>query len=141
MNIKTCLLSLIELGLKHPLNHILAILLHPNRESYKPIISILEEFSFKLFYISNKKSNTGDSKLYKLAYRICQCNLSATDAMNEIKGFIDYYYNFILFKNQVNELFKTGDQSGFYKWSGIKYFLFEYDLPSHKSLSCPVTFL
>jgi uncharacterized protein with ParB-like and HNH nuclease domain len=126
---KNLLIKLNRVGLKasfKPL--ILAILLHPNRESYKPIISILEEFSFKLFYISNKKSNTGDSKLYKLAYRICQCNLSATDAMNEIKGFIDYYYNFILFKNQVNELFKTGDQFGFYKWSGIKYFLFEYDL-------------
>ena len=126
---KNLLVKLNRVGLKasfKPL--ILAILLHPNRELYKPIIGILEEFSFKLFYISNRKSNTGDSKLYKLAYRIYQSNLPAVDAINEIKGFIGYYYNFVLFKNQVNELFKTGEQFGFYKWSGIKYFLFEYDI-------------
>lgn len=125
---KELLIKVNRVGLKasfKPL--ILAILLHPNRDLYKPIISILEEFSFKLFFISNRKSNTGDTKLYKLAYRIYQCNLSVTDAMNEIKGFIDYYYDFMLFKNHVNELFKTGDKFGFYKWSGIKYFLFEYD--------------
>ena len=106
----------------------MAILLNPNKEAFKIIIKLLEEYSFKIFHVSARKSNTGDSKLYKLAYKIYQNSLSATDAFTQINDIINEYYDFILFKNQVNELFKTGTKFGFYKWTGIKYFLFEYDL-------------
>lgn len=126
---KDLLIKLDRVGLKasfKPL--ILAILLNPNRELYKPILRVLEEFSFKLFYISDKKANTGNSNLYKLAYRIYKENLAVNVALDEINGIIKRYYNFSLFKSQVNELFKTGDKLGFYSWSGIKYFLFEYDI-------------
>jgi len=107
---------------------VLAILLKPNKEEYIPVIKLLEEFSFKLFYISDRKSDTGNSKLFRLAYKIYKDGFDPKDAYIEIKQFIDLYYNFQYFKNQVAELFKTGDKLGYYSWSGLQYFLFEYDL-------------
>jgi uncharacterized protein with ParB-like and HNH nuclease domain len=111
---------------------VMAILLRKDRESYKPILPLLEEFAFKLFDIADRQSNTGDSKLYRLAFKIYKTNFTVSDAMNEIREHLDYYYSFSLFKNQIDELFATGEQPGYYGWSGLRYFLYEYDLDLRK---------
>jgi uncharacterized protein with ParB-like and HNH nuclease domain len=125
---KEAILSLYRAGFKpsfKPL--VMGILLRDDKEEFIKVINLLEEYSFKIFDISNRQSNTGDSKLYKLAYQVYQNEWSADDTYNNIKQHLDWYYNFSFFKNQVIELFEYGNRKGYYGWSGRFYFLFEYD--------------
>jgi len=126
--IKNLILRLHYVGLRpsfQPL--ILAILLKENSIDYSKVLNLLEEYAFKLFYIADRQSNTGDSKLYRLAFKVYNENSSPDDAYNEIKEHLEYYYRFDLFKGNVKELFLSGNKNGYYGWSGIFYFLFEYD--------------
>jgi uncharacterized protein with ParB-like and HNH nuclease domain len=125
---KNAIMSLYRAGLKpsfKPL--IMSILLREDKADFVKVINLLEDYSFKIFDISNRQSNTGDSKLYKLAYQVYQNEWSANDTYNNIKQHLDWYYNFSFFKNQVVELFEYGNRKGYYGWSGRFYFLFEYD--------------
>lgn len=125
---KDAIMSLYRAGLKpsfRPL--IMAILLKENRTDFIKVINLLEDYSFKIFDISNRQSNTGDSKLYKLSYQVYQNGLSSDETYNNIKQHLDWYYNFSFFKNQIIELFEYGKRKGYYGWSGRFYFLFEYD--------------
>lgn len=128
-NIQEAVNGLYRVGLRPSFKPLLmAILLKENTLEYLPSIRLLEEFAFKIFHISDRQSNTGDSKLYKLAYRVYEQGLTNENVFAEIKQFIGWYYQFSLFKNQVIELFEYGDRNGYYAWSGRFYFFFEYDL-------------
>jgi hypothetical protein len=125
---KNVIVSLGRAGLKpsfKPL--IMAILLRSDKSEFIKVITLLEEYSYKIFAISNRQKNTGDSKLYKLAYQVLQNKQSADSTYAAIKQHLDWYYNFSFFKAHINELFEYGDKKGYYGWSGRFYFLFEYD--------------
>jgi hypothetical protein len=106
---------------------VLAALLQGNKDDFCVMLQLLEGYAFKIFHISDRQSNTGDSKLYRLASQVYHSNITPEDACAEIQGHINHYYSFSLFKNQIQELFESGNQLGFYEWSGLRYFLFEYD--------------
>ena len=106
---------------------VLAILQENNRADFVALINFLEQYAFKLFHISDRQSNTGDSKLYRLASKVYHSEISAYDAHKDVDEHIDYYYSFSLFKNQMQALFDSGKQNGYYEWSGLHYFLYEYD--------------
>jgi len=106
---------------------VLACLQQDKKDEFLEVIGLLESYAFKIFHISDRQSNAGDSKLYRMASRIYHSKLSVQDAVKEIQGHINYYYSFSLFESQLKELFETGERKGFYDWSGLRYFLFEYD--------------
>lgn len=121
-------LSLYRAGLKPSFKPLLmAMLLRSEANSFINVVNLLEDYSFKIFDISDRQSNTGDSKLYKLAHQVYKNDLSPENVHASIKQHLDWYYNFSFFKNQVIEMFEYGNRKGFYGWSGRFYFLFEYD--------------
>lgn len=127
-DIKNALESLSRLEIKSSFRPILtAAFLTYKDEEIVQIISLLEELHFKVFDISDRQSNAGDNKLYRLAYDIYLKNIKYKDAVDKIKEHINVYYRFDLFKNQIDELFDNGRGDGFYRWSGLKYFLYEYN--------------
>lgn len=131
---KDHILRLYRVGFKPSFKPItLAALRRKDKKDYLQVLSLLEDFSFKLFAVADRQSNTGDSKLYRLAYQVYQEGISADNCYNDINGFVNHYYKFELFQGQVTELFET--RQGYYNWSGLKYFLFEYDLHLRKSNS------
>lgn len=107
---------------------LLAILTRDDRNSFIGAIKLLEKYSFKIFDISDRQSNTGDSKIYSLSNSIYRLDKNAENTIAEIELYISWYYKFALFINLTTEMFETGHRQGFYKWSGIKYYLFQYDL-------------
>lgn len=124
--IKDAILNVKKVGLSpsfRPL--LLAILIRLDRNDFLQSIFLLEMFSFKVFDITNRKSNTGDTRLYSLSSEVFKNKMSSTALVSEIKEIMNEYYNFNLFTLKVEELFERGD--GFYDWSGIKYFLFAFD--------------
>lgn len=116
------------------------------RASYKPVVlaalqcqqsdkkilqhlfSLLEQHAFKIFYVTGRKSNTGDSKLYRLAYQVLSGEASIEVACEHIQCHIEDYYRFKSFEGWISELFDSGNKQGFYAWSGLRYFLYKYDL-------------
>ncbi|MGZ4042329.1 MAG: DUF262 domain-containing protein [Bacteroidia bacterium] len=127
-NIKNMVLGLHRVGFRASFKPLaLAILNRKNDSSYLEIIPLLEFYAFKIFYISFCKANTGDSKLFIIAYKVYRNQITAEAAVNEIKSHMDYYYSFSAFTNQIHELFKSGEKKGYYNWPGLKYFLFKYD--------------
>lgn len=106
---------------------VLAALQQKSNDEFITLINLLETYAFKIFYITDRQSNTGDSKLYRLASQVYRSKITVEDACIQIKEHIDSYYQLSWFKNRVEEFFNSGSQSGFYKWSGLHYFLYEYD--------------
>ena len=68
---KEAVLGLHRVGLRasfRPL--VLAALKTSHSECFVSMINLLEKYAFKIFHISDRQSNAGDSKLYRLAYRV-----------------------------------------------------------------------
>lgn len=104
---------------------ILAILTRNDRLDFISIIQQLEKYKFKVFDVTNRKSITGDSKLYSLAHKVFNEDITLSSLSEKINNITNDYYRFNSFINRIEELFDTG--KGYYDWSGKKYFLFVYD--------------
>ena len=105
----------------------LAALREKNGATYLPVITLLEDYAFKIFHISGRQSNTGDSRLYRLAASVYHGTTTTEETCRGITTHMGRYYQFALFKNQMIELFESGEKLGFYSWSGLHYFLYRYD--------------
>jgi uncharacterized protein with ParB-like and HNH nuclease domain len=106
---------------------LLAILTREDRDDFVEVIKTLEKFSFKLFDLSDKRGNTGDSKIYELAHQVYINAKTPAQTKEAIEIYTSWYYRFNLFVNQTYELFELGHKQGFYKWSGRFYLLYQYD--------------
>jgi hypothetical protein len=106
-------------------------------EKEKTIFKVLqscERFSFLIFQVSKRQSNTKNSHFYRQARKYYFDILSIKDINNDIEWSIDgedddHYYGELeidRFYNHIEELFKK--KEGFYSWNGIRYFLYEYEL-------------
>jgi len=111
---------------------VLAALCHNEKTDYLEIVKLLKSYAFKIFHVSDRQSNTGNTELYKLAFRVYNSKVSAIDACNIIKKEMEYYYSFQKFRDLISDCFETGNKKGFYDWNGLRYFLFEYDLMLRK---------
>ncbi|GKU24352.1 hypothetical protein CFOLD11_11780 [Clostridium folliculivorans] len=112
---------------------IMAALNYCDNEFIIKLLNLLEDFAFKIFDVSNRQSNTGDSKIYRHAFRIHSDHNSKENLdeakesiLRDIQEHIDYYFNIDHFKLKIKELFEK-QSNGYYDWSGIRYFLYEYD--------------
>jgi hypothetical protein len=106
---------------------VLAAFNQKDKDEVSKLINILVKYAFKIFHISNKQSNTGDSKLYRLASKVYHSEVTLGAACEEVNGYIKEYYDFNKFKIKIDDLFDSNEGLGFYGWSGLHYFLYEYD--------------
>ena len=111
---------------------ILAIL-HKRKEygiSDEEIVEALKEierFIFLIFGVSQYRTNLKDSSLYGLAkefYYHQNTLKSIVESMREIRY---QYFDLTKFYNHINDNFKKHDDRGFFSWSRLRYFLFEYE--------------
>jgi hypothetical protein len=100
-----------------------------HKEEFKNLLSIMERFIFLVFFISQRRSNTGDSVFYGWAKDYQDGAISINDMMfnqnNGIIKWINDYYKISAFKDYLDDKFKYGN--GYYSWSAIRYVMFEYE--------------
>ena len=95
------------------------------------ILKLAESYVFLVFIVSNRKSNTGDSRFYKYANEFHK-NKYIHRLIDNMKKEIysdENTYNWVNlnnFKSEINEHFKKN--KGWYSWKGLKYLLYEYEL-------------
>ena len=111
---------------------IIALMTHKERkERIVEILKYAENYVFLVFQISNRRSNTGDSRFFKLANEY-HTTKDYRDILQKIENEIysdEKTYKWVdvdRFVENVQDLYKTAD--GYYSWKGLKYFLYEYEL-------------
>lgn len=90
---------------------------------YIELLKALENFAFRVFLWEGKRSNTGLSSFYKLAYEIFTEKNSIDSVIEWIYGAINWYSNENEFRTKVKTI------SDWYSWRRLlKYTLYEYEL-------------
>ena len=118
-----------------------------NEELIWDFLDACERFNFLVFAVSHRSSNTQNSNLYRKAREYYIGNLDLETLIHDIYFLTDgeengnYYGWFDLerFRNHINELFSKNDREGFYSWSGLRYFLYEYELYLQDNANTKVT--
>lgn len=99
---------------KQPVDEINKLLIHAER------------FNFTLFNLSQRRSNTGDTEFFSMARELLQGKLAISQVVENISQWTDKYFDPAKFANYIKDKYEFGND-GFYKWDGLRYFLFEYE--------------
>jgi hypothetical protein len=95
------------------------------------VLKLAENYVFLVFIVSNRRSNTGDSRFYKHANKFHN-NKNINELIINMKKEIftdEGEYNWVNlsnFKSEIDDHFKKNE--GWYSWKGLKYLLYEYEL-------------
>jgi hypothetical protein len=91
----------------------------------------IERFIFIAFRLSQQRGNYKDSEFYNFSRDLYYGNISIDSIIKTLNDRMSFTFNEdgtfkpIAFQNFISNKFKDG--SGFYGWSGIRYFLYEYE--------------
>jgi hypothetical protein len=97
-----------------------------NIEDINKLLIAAERFNFTLFTLSQRRSNTGDSEFFAMARELLQGTTDISTVVNEIDSWTSRYYDPEKFRGYSAEKYELGNQ-GFYRWEGLRYFLFEHE--------------
>lgn len=84
-----------------------------------------ERFVFLVGRLCQRRSDTGDSEFYRVASQLFRDEKTLTEVTQIIQERTDHYFSVEKAVSEMRDLFLRGD--GFYSWSGLRYFLFEYE--------------
>ena len=90
------------------------------------LLKIIERYIFLIFYISRRRSNTGDSSFYADASEYYKNKKSIVDIIKNIEEWLSSYIKPNHFYDYIQDKFNEG--GGYYYWNGLKYFMYEYEL-------------
>ena len=90
------------------------------------VLQKCEGYIFKVFALSGKLSNTGDSHFYRLAKKYHDKEVDTDEIIEDISEWTIDNFRLQKFVENIDDLFENAE--GFYSWGYINYFLFEYDL-------------
>lgn len=118
-----------------------------NEELIWDFLDACERFNFLVFAVSHRSSNTQNSNLYRKAREYYIGNLDLETLIHDIDFLTDGeengnycgWFDLERFRNHINELFSKNDREGFYSWSGLRYFLYEYELYLQDNANTKVT--
>ena len=91
------------------------------------LFEAMERYNFLTFKVSQRRSTTGDTDFYRLARQLYYKTSTVLDAVNMINGLQDQQFSSDEFKKKLDTYYKE-DGEGFYRWNGLQYFLYEYEL-------------
>lgn len=92
------------------------------------ILKLSELFSFRIYDMNNRRSDTGKNDLFRRAHSL----INGTDIeFKEIKyllsWYIDTYGTYEKFTFETNELLRSPKKEWYYSWSGLVYFFYEFE--------------
>ncbi|MGR5233646.1 DUF262 domain-containing protein [Vibrio rotiferianus] len=95
-------------------------------EAINQLLSAADRYNFALFSLCHRRANTGDSEFFGMARELLKENTTIEAVIGSINEWVDYYYDPSRFHSYIAEKYELGQQ-GFFRWDGLRYFLFEYD--------------
>ncbi len=95
-------------------------------DSVNKLVNAAERYNFTLFSLSHRRANTGDSEFFSMARDLLIENISIESVIDTIDSWIDGYFEPQRFMSYISEKYELG-LGGFFKWDGLRYFLYEHD--------------
>src|ERR1019366_4484668 len=102
------------------------------------LLQAVEQFIFLVFELTHRPSNTSNNHFYRLAHmhyfeknefsdinKVIENIEWMAQAINE-EGYMQGWFDLDKFQSHINELAQKNE--GYYSWSGLRYFLYEYEL-------------
>lgn len=94
-----------------------------NPKIYLDVLDICEKFAFRIYRLEEKRSNAGQSSLFKYGYMLFNEEITVEEVIDNIKELTLYYVSEEEFIDSIDRL---GDN--WYSWYGLKYVLYEYEI-------------
>lgn len=85
-----------------------------------------ERYNFTLFTLCQRRANTGDTEFFSMARNLLKNNVTIDNVIVTINNWVESYYVPERFYSYIAEKYELG-QGGFYRWDGLRYFLFEHE--------------
>jgi hypothetical protein len=99
---------------------LIAARIKQNHETYLQTVDLCEKYAFRVYRWSNKRGNVGQSWLFRLGFNLYQ-GQDGVVVLDDLRRAILYYCP----DKNLEDGFQEGANS--YAWSGLKYFLYEYE--------------
>lgn len=91
-----------------------------------PLLEACERFRFLVSCVTERRSNTADYHFYGKAHDFfTQKHMTMDDIVNDINSQTNSWFNIQNFINASVDRYEK--REGFYSWSGLRYFLYEYE--------------
>jgi hypothetical protein len=91
--------------------------------AYLKVIDLSERFAFRVYRLAAKRSNAGQSGLFRAGSRLYLGERTLEETLTDITGFLLYYSPNSQFDADLSE----GKQRDWYRWYGLRYLLFEWE--------------
>lgn len=105
---------------------VLSAVIKSRENALLPLLEQAERFCFLIRRLCNRKANTGDTDFYRLAGKLYRDECNPVGAAAEIQNLVEYFFSAERVQTELRELFNN-EGGGFYQWSGLQFFLFEYE--------------
>ena len=96
-------------------------------EDINMLLVAMERYNFTLFTLSQRRGNTGDTEFFGAARGLLKNETSIEVIIDNINGWIEEYYSPTKFKEFIEEKYEVEPREGYYRWDGLRYFLYEYE--------------
>lgn len=93
-------------------------------EELRQVLQMVEVASFRIYAIGNKRSDTGRSRLYRLANDVANNGVLAGDIVAELKDTVRTYEDEDSFERSL----RNPDAYDAFSYSDLRYLLYSYDL-------------
>jgi Protein of unknown function DUF262/Protein of unknown function (DUF1524) len=91
-------------------------------DKYLELVKMCEVFTFRVYSLSERRSDAGQNDLFRLGYKLNNEALSFDEALEELKGILLYFCSANRFREDLRD-----EDFNWYEWKGLKYFLYEYE--------------
>ncbi len=95
-------------------------------EKINNLLVTAERYNFTLFTLSQRRANTGDTEFFGMARQLLVADITIEAIIEEAQGWIRRYYDPQRFYAYIAEKYELG-LGGFFKWDGLRYFLYEHE--------------
>lgn len=103
-----------------------ALVSEQHKEDTEKLLDTAERYNFLLFNISQRRTSTGDTAFYGLAKKLLDAKIEIENVLETIKSLTKRFYDPDRFSSLIKEKYEL-EQDGFYRWDGVRYFLYEYE--------------
>ena len=97
---------------------------------YLKTVKLSEFFGFRVYMLLGRRADAGQTKLFRIAYDLFHADLSFDEALQNFRDVLRDYCT----HRQFMDAFAVDPEFDWYDWSGLKYFLYEYE--DHLAQEC-----
>ena len=95
-------------------------------DKYLDILRLCEIFAFRVYRLTERRSDAGQSALFRLGHDVAHRQVSFEDTTKRLKWEIAYWCGTDYFKRCMSNDHER--MKSVYHWSGLRYFLYEYEI-------------